>query len=1136
MYPPAVRLFGRPELHLDGRHEFLAANQVDQFLAYLAFRGQWVPREALIFLFWPDRLDAVGRQYLRKLLHRARQEIGGVEAEGDRIRWLVPTDVQAWHEAMDAPDLQRALALVRGPLLEGLDVNVSETYGAWLEAERSQKQRRLSDAVVARCRELEGDAPHEAIELATALSALDPLDERAVQCRLRALAQAGREDALEPVFQAFADRLALEVGGEPLPETRALVQGAPPGSTVANAGPPALPGGPARVPRAWGSTSFVGRRSELGQLEERLAAALAGHGGVVSVEGEAGVGKTRLIEHFLSRLPPGPLAFAARCYERDLSAPLEPIRTALGDLHDAGPARRPEDLRFGTTEPRERGHAIRGLTARLLAAAVEHGGAILFIDDLQWADAATLEFLSYAANRVQDVPVLIVVSHRREDRHLLERWHAQLAERRAIRSVRLVRFDGEQTRTLVAQLFEGDEGELVPFAQYVHDESEGNPFYVLEYLRWLREHERMGAAIWNRIERTAVPESVRSLIWARYRALDDEARAVLDVAAVLGRGFEFDLLVRASERDPMALWATVEPLLASGVLVTLPDGTFALSHDKLRQTVYESLGPPVRRTLHGRVAAALDDAGAGAAELAHHYLRAEIWSDAYASLLAAATGAEAESAWEVALQAYQRVLGLLERLDDPDRKRFDVLQAMERLLDYMNRRSEWIDVIERLSALARRLDEPRLLAEAALKRMAMASMSGDTDGATAAFAEANAIFVKEGDAAAQARAYRDVAYLAWIRGDYLAVLDASAHAARIFERLGHRSALAATLENVSHAHRWLGDETEASRWAEASAVVYEEQGSTLAAYVRLDVRSWFHMRRGEDAAAAAVLEKLMPICLQLEDKRLVIETHMHLGKTYLKIGHVEAALQQFESAIRLGVVTGDPRHEGYASLGVGAIHERLGDPDAAERAYLSAARLFEASFAISGTAADAIGQCDALTLHGSVSRRRPERSEAARESLTAATNVLRRTGDPDRLSRVQMELGSLHWSSGAFEAAADAFDEAVELARRHGHVDREIAGLASLGVVYRDLGWTAKSIAFGRAAIDRMEDRDDPLGTAVLLTSVAASHEAAGETAPARDCLERSLALRRAAGDEVGAEATRVALARLACRADSEAV
>jgi DNA-binding SARP family transcriptional activator/tetratricopeptide (TPR) repeat protein len=1127
MHPHPVRLFGRPELDLDGRHKYFTANHVDQFLAYLAFRAGWVTRDELVFLFWSNRVDAVGRRNLRKLLHRARQEVGGVETESDRVRWLVATDVQAWCEALDLADVRRALALSRGPLLEGLDLNATVEFGDWLETERSQTQRRLSDAVVERCEQLEHDAPEEAIALAAALSALDPLDERAVQCSLRALAHAGRADTLEATFRTFADRLALELGGEPLAATRALTRPPGPDPGADDAASQSGVAWPPEVHVPWGTTSFVGRRVELAQLDECLSAALAGHGGVVAVEGEAGVGKTRLIEQFLSRAPAGVARFAARCFERDLSAPLDPIRTALGVWDETTPARPVDDLRLGTTEPGNRGHVLRGLTARLLAEGHRHGGAILFIDDLQWADAATLEFLSYAAVRVQEEPVLMLVSHRREDRDVLERWRAQLSERRAIRGIAVGRFDGAQTRSLVAEVFDGEEADLDRFAAFVHDESEGNPFYVLEYLRWLRdggaieldEAGRISAASWGRIEHAAVPESIRSLISARYWAVGEHAREVLDLAAVIGRGFDFALLEVVAEREPFALWSTMEPLLAAGLLVSWPGGTYAFSHDKLRETVYESLGPPVRRSLHARVAAALQGTDAGGAELAHHFLRAELWRDAYASLLAAARSAEAETALEVALQGYQRMLTLLDRLDEPDRRQFEVLLAIERLLEMLGRQPEWIDTIERLSDIARRVGDPRLMAEAALKRMAVSSVLDDTAGAKREFAEAEAIFAETDDAASQARAYRDVAYLAWARGDYPSALAASSEAARIFERLGHRRELAATAENIAQAHRWLGNEDHASRWSERAASIYDEEDDVLADYVRLDARSWIHRRRGDHAAAAAVLERLLPICVRMEKRVLLAGKHMNLGKAYLALDRIEDALAQFESAARLGVNTGDPRHEGYPLMSAGAAHERLQDPETAARYYSRAARLLEVSYATTQVTEDQIGQGDALILHGVVARRRLGDTEAARASLISAQRIMRFWDDPDRLSRIDMELGALYWSTGELHAAAEAFGEAVTMANRHGMVDREIAGLASLGVVYRDLGNVQKGIELGRAAVERMEGREDPRGTAALLTSLAASYHAAGHTDAERACLERALALRADTGDPTGAAA-----------------
>jgi hypothetical protein len=146
------------------------------------------------------------------------------------------------------------------------------------------------------------------------------------------------------------------------------------------------------------------------------------------------------------------------------------------------------------------------------------------------ADAETLAFLSYLAHRIRDERVLVVVSHRREDRHVLETWRAGLSERRAIRTVRLDRFEAVQTRSLVAEIFGGDEGELTRFADFVHGESEGNPFYALEYLRWLRDTDalvlapdrRVTAAGWQRIAEVAIPESIRfGFEWSAHRPETD---------------------------------------------------------------------------------------------------------------------------------------------------------------------------------------------------------------------------------------------------------------------------------------------------------------------------------------------------------------------------------------------------------------------------------------------------------------------------------------------------------------------------------------------------------------------------------------------------------------------------------------
>lgn len=641
MKPNDVRLFGRPELHVEGRVRYFSATQVFRFLAYLAFRAGWVRRDEVTFLFWPDRVDAVARRNLRKLLHHARRQVDGIEVEGDRIRWLVLSDVPAWRDALGRRDASVALAACLEPLMEGLDVGAPVEFAAWLERERGQARLDVTNCILARCAELEAVDPEAATALSVALLRVDPLDARVVQCCLRSLARAGRSAELAQVYRDYVRALQDDMNVEPDEATRALYL------ALAAAADLAHGEGVARTSRStprsgreagptrafgWDTPPFVGRRRELTQLHECLASALAGRGGVVVVEGEGGAGKTRLVEHFLSQVGSGLEVFRGRCHEQSPSTPMEPVRRALGAWDgDAGVSGRSHAQRFVAGETAERRGALRTSSTRLVAAARRGRGAVLFVDDLQWADAATLAFLTDAAHRVRGEPVLLVVSHRHEDRGVLEPWRAGLAERRAIRTVRVDRFEAGQTHHLVAEILGGNDADLARVAAFVHAEAEGNPYYTVEYLRWLRDTEvlqvdgrhRLARVGWARLAQAPMPESIRALIWARYRAFDKPTRVVLDAAAVIGRTFTFDLLEAVTGTRPLALWSTFEPLITAGLMVRVAEGSYAFSHDKVRQTVYEGLAPPVRKALHGRVATALEVNGVGDAELEHHRMRAE---------------------------------------------------------------------------------------------------------------------------------------------------------------------------------------------------------------------------------------------------------------------------------------------------------------------------------------------------------------------------------------------------------------------------------------------------------------------------------------------------------------------------------
>lgn len=1150
----SLRLLGRPDLGTALSREALEPGQVSQFLAYLAYLGGWIRRDELIALFWPQGDTASGHRNLRRLLYRARQRLGrhgegaiaGIEAEHDRLRWSIATDVQACRDALERNDLAEVFRLWRGQLCDGIDPGGESDFHDWLEVERERLASGWKHAVLAHAERVAGERPDEQEALLAKVLALDPLDEEVVQAHLRMLASAGRAAELDRAYHAFARRLDAEFGMEPSSATTALATfeagpnpgHAPPGTS------PAEP--PARVRRALNTRAlpFVGREPYSATLGEHLARARAGAGGAVVVEGEAGVGKTRLIEEFLARAASdGVPVFSGRSFERELGAPLEPVRSALAGMRPV--ARFEPDLpEWAWSSDRQQLAAMHyELTAQLVQVGRTSGAAVLFIDDIQWADPATLEFLSYAAKRVAVEPVLVLVGHRREDHAALGPWLADLAERRVLHTLHLERLDAHALRKLLARMGTLPASDAAWLAEFVQEQTEGNPFYVSEYLRWLTsegglvadEEARLVDLDREQIASIELPENVLSLIWARYLGFGEATRDLLDLAAVTGRAFDLAMLERGSGLPAKRFWQAFAPLVTAGVMVGGEGSEYSFSHDKLRQTIYQRLGPPVRHALHGRVADALDGTGADPADLAHHHLRARNWDAAFTHLLAAAGASERDSAWRTALRGYERAEEIVDRLDDAARKRFEIWEGKERLLEQMDRRSKRVELVEGMVALAREVGDPRLEARAHLKRMAVRALAGDRAGVREARKRAMRLMEQLGDAAGEARVFRELAYAAFALGDDRGVVDAGLGAIRIYRALGDRLSEAATTWNVALAYRRLDRATEALEWTARAADTYDEIGSPVGAYMRHEMQAWAHRRLGNPEAARGLLERALELVEALGVKHLVLEKHMNLGQCLLDLGRVEQAAAHFGSAVDLGAQLGDPRHEGYPLLQYGTTRHRLGDTATAIEAYRAAVRLLGSSYALTGVADDHLAQADALMLLGSALADRAGGSEeeaaepvassgeaeagpaGAGEALSAlgdALAIASQRGDRLRASKVLMERGVLHWRSGRFGPSSVDFGEAAETSRHVGATGREIAALASRCVALLDGGRTAEGISSGEQALERLCVFPDRVAEAYVSRSLGRGWEAAGDRVLARAFRLRARRLLRGEGTD----------------------
>ena len=1122
--------------------------------------GRVFSRDEILEALWPDTPPEAAERSLRVTVSLLRRTLEpGLERGSDssyilrrRPGYLFDRDAncevdtrkfeehQARAEAArEAERFDRAIEEYRGAvnLLRG-EFLAENPYEEWaMEARGEWQERRLTVfSRLSECLALRGRYT-EAVEVCNRALALDEYRED-LHRRLMLYHYCAGEQALAlGTFRRYAKTLREELDTAPSPELFHLKERMEardvPGVDELRRYP--RPRRPLRLPYSLSRTHFAGRDLEYAVLAERLRETMDGAGGVVVVEGEAGVGKTRLAEEFLGYArSQGVRVLSGRCYERELGPPLEPVTEALGPMADLGETvsgasdRHEEEVGYlWTDKPYDVTRIYHTLTRKLVQESRDdgHEALILFVDDVQWADPATLDFLSYLAKRISGKSILLVFSYRREQVSELSGWLEGLAERRITTILSLNRLSLEDLKQILARISSRRFGELSSLADFLYRESEGNPFYAVEYLRWLIEsgavridpRRRISGLEGETLQESALPTGVRALIRARFGVLGEEARSILELAAVMGRSFNLALLSGATARGEVEALRIIEPLMSSGLIVeTEAAKTYYFSHDKLRQTLYEDIPGSRRSALHLRVAEALEKDHGEPAELAHHYLQAEAWRPALEYLVLSARKAEENYAWQTTLKSYARALEIVDKLPDSDGERFELLAARERFLEHMDRREERARAVEEMLELARRLGDRVRIAEAHIRRIGVLMTLADPEGAARAGQEAIAIFRELGDRVGEARAHREVGYVRWMNQDYAGALEAILQALWIHRQSGSRRAEAGDAGNIAHVYRGMRDYDSAIRWNEEALRIDRELGDKLGEAFRLNSMAQIQREQGNLEAALSLHLKSLPQLAEVGTKNLSATQHNNCGWLCLSLGLPKDALGHFRAAARFSRETEYTRDEGYSLMGVGVSLERAWEPVGAAEAYRRAIGLLQAAYDESDAPEELLAKADVLALLGAVLHRSLERPVDALDAYEEAVSVYRWLVDPLKLRKLLMSMAGLRWRMGEPERSAGHYEEALKLAREHGEAAHEAAALASLSVVHRDLGRLKESLRYAREALELLRNVEDLQAEAYVLSSLAESHLGLGHHPSALSCLKRSLRLRRKIGDARG--------------------
>lgn len=635
--PLSIALLGAPHVERGPAAPALASQKARALLYYLAAGRQAHSRDHLTALLWGDAALANARHSLRSTLYKLRQALqqagaaAALRADDDRVGldWRhVQSDLVRYRELLaagDEADLRAAVGLVRGPFLEGFSLPDALLFDEFVQQQdvqlaRSQQQAlaRLADLAEGR-----GDWGQAVADL-EALARLDPLDEPTHRRLVALYVRCGAPGLAQRHLQLVERTLDQELGIAPAAETRGALRAAIEGRRAAELAP-----APAPLVRERPSTlPFVGRADILAALRECGAQAAAGAGRAVLIEGDAGIGKSRLVDELLASLQApargGPWqALVGRCSPYDSILAYGPFREAFAGLVPGGPEPAGDADLLG--EARSARFAEGALAA--LAALSERGPVALVLDDLHLADQPSLSLFGYLAFHLHRLPVLLIgTAHAADDTPALRELVALGRRRGDLACLRLTALELDTVQALLADLGVGPTAGR-SLAPWLLARSAGNPFVLEALIAQLQaegllvphpEGWRLDNARWITWRAaTALPERTFDLVSLGLRSLSPLARQAVDLLAVAGERAPLALVADVLEQGPEAADAAVEELLERRLAVEHGE-TLALRHELVRDAALSQLSGVARRAAHRRLAAAWERHGGGAAQVARH--------------------------------------------------------------------------------------------------------------------------------------------------------------------------------------------------------------------------------------------------------------------------------------------------------------------------------------------------------------------------------------------------------------------------------------------------------------------------------------------------------------------------------------
>jgi DNA-binding CsgD family transcriptional regulator len=603
------------------------------------------------------------------------------------------------------------------------------------------------------------------------------------------------------------------------------------------------------------SPVLIGREREVAILQSLIEQARQGHGQVLLLSGEAGIGKSRLLaEGKRQASEQGFLVLQGTCFPTDRSSPYAPLLDLLSSSHtqellslspaNPGPLARELARLFPglldhtasepaspLIEPEQDKRRLFVALSQFFTGLADTQPVLLTVEDLHWSDETSLEFLHFLARSSAHYPFLLVLTYRHDEMHPgLNHWLAQLDRERLAREFVLTALSRSEVDAMLRAIFDRPGPLPASTLDAIYELTEGNPFFIEETLKSLilagaivSTHE-----IWEDrpLHELPVPRSVQGAVELRLAQVSDAARQMVTLAAVAGRRFDFVFLQRIMQSDEPELLSLMKEVIAAQLVVEESEEQFAFRHALTREAIYRQLLLRERKALHRTLAETMEQLfaptlDAHLTELAYHFYEAGVWEQALSYARLAGERALALYAPRVAVEQFTRALkathyvkasplALLYRLRG---------QAYDTLGEFEHARADY----ERAIHAAHEAGEGEMEWQAVMD-LGFLWAGRDYERAGSFFREAVGLAETLSDPTLHAHSLNRLGNWLVNTGQVKEGLEAHQHALDVFQRQHDRAGMAQTYTVLGLAQTWTGDIVQGAQQQQRAIALFRALG------------------------------------------------------------------------------------------------------------------------------------------------------------------------------------------------------------------------------------------------------------------------------------------------------------------------